>query len=119
MLNFPFVDNVTCYVYEWGFDEWPASTQRRVVTTMAVYRDYTSGFTYQVLHVTCQNLTLHPPACKALAQDTVVYYHGTVIPGGAYVVDSSEKLGPEGDRAHQCLLDVFRATLANNLKCVK
>jgi len=58
-------------------------------------------------------------ACKAQAKDTIVYYHGTVIPGGAYVVDSSEVQGAEGDRAHQCLLDVLRTTLANNLNCTK
>jgi hypothetical protein len=56
-------------------------------------------------------------ACKARAADTVVYYNGNVVPGGAYVIDSNEVLGEDGDRAHQCLLDVFRTTLANNLDC--
>ncbi|KAG9196520.1 hypothetical protein G6011_01641 [Alternaria panax] len=56
-------------------------------------------------------------ACNARATDTVVYYNGMVILGGTYVVDSSEKIGEEGDRAHQCLLDLFKVTLGNNLNC--
>jgi hypothetical protein len=56
-------------------------------------------------------------ACKARAVDTVVYYNGIVVPAGAYVIDSSEGLSEDGERAHQCLLDVFRTTLANNLNC--
>ncbi|KAF1830022.1 hypothetical protein BDW02DRAFT_573453 [Decorospora gaudefroyi] len=56
-------------------------------------------------------------ACNARAGDVNVYYNGLVIPGGAYVIDTSEKLGPVGDEAHECLLNVFRVTLANNLNC--
>ena len=56
-------------------------------------------------------------ACRARAVDTVVYYSGDVIPGGAYVIDSSEILSEDGDRAHQCLLKVFKTTLGNNLNC--
>jgi hypothetical protein len=56
-------------------------------------------------------------ACNAHTIDTVVYYNGIVIPGGAYVIDSSEVLSEDGDRAHQCLLDVFKVTLGNNLNC--
>jgi hypothetical protein len=56
-------------------------------------------------------------ACKAYTHNTVVYYNGIVIPGGAYVIDTSEPLGSEGDESHQCLLEIFRTTLANNLNC--
>jgi hypothetical protein len=48
-----------------------------------------------------------------------VYYNGIVIPGGAYVIDTSEPLGELGDEAYDCLLNVFRTTLANNLNCTR
>jgi hypothetical protein len=58
-------------------------------------------------------------ACKAYTHNTVVYYSGIVIPGGAYVIDTSEPLGELGDEAYDCLLNVFRTTLANNLNCTR
>ena len=67
-----------------------------------------------VSSLSCSRLSI---ACKAYTHNTVVYYNGLVIPGGAYVIDTSEPLGPEGDEAHKCLLDIFRVTLANNLNC--
>lgn len=56
--------------------------------------------------------------CKAEAKDMDVYYHPTVLPGGAYVVDTSEKVGYKGNKAHFCLLRKFRATLRDNLGCM-
>ena len=46
-----------------------------------------------------------------------VYYHGNVIPGGAYVVDSTEYYGPRGDAAHACLLSRFKDLLVQDLNC--
>ncbi|CAN9363518.1 unnamed protein product [Alternaria alternata] len=37
--------------------------------------------------------------------------------GGTYVIESSEELSEDGDRAYQCLLEVFKITLGNNLNC--
>ncbi|KAB2101107.1 hypothetical protein AG0111_0g10866 [Alternaria gaisen] len=56
-------------------------------------------------------------ACNAQAVDTIVYYNGIIIPGGTYVIESSEELNEDGDRAYQCLLEVFKVTLGNNLNC--
>ena len=67
------------------------------------------------LKLKCWMLTMI--ACNAQAVDTIVYYNGIIIPGGTYVIESSEELSEDGDRAYQCLLEVFKITLGNNLNC--
>ncbi|KAF1945496.1 hypothetical protein EJ02DRAFT_419484 [Clathrospora elynae] len=56
-------------------------------------------------------------SCRALTDNVNVFYNALVIPGGAYVVDSSENLGEDGNRAHECLLEKFRGMLAMSLNC--
>lgn len=46
-----------------------------------------------------------------------MYYHGTVIPLGAYVVESNEEMSWAGDKAHECLLGKFREVLRESLGC--
>lgn len=55
--------------------------------------------------------------CDATVGDLQIYYHGNVIPLGAYVIDSNEELGSGGDAAHRCLLENFRTFLARELNC--
>lgn len=46
-----------------------------------------------------------------------VYYHGVVVPGGAYVIDSSEEQSTNGRAAHDCLLGYFTDLLVEKLGC--
>jgi len=46
-----------------------------------------------------------------------VYYHGVVVPGGAYVIDSSEEQSTNGIAAHECLLKRFSNILVEDLGC--
>lgn len=55
--------------------------------------------------------------CSAAVKDIHIYYHGVVIPGGAYVIDSSEEESVRGDEAHECLLEVFKGLLGEELGC--
>ncbi|KAH9860701.1 hypothetical protein J1614_012033 [Plenodomus biglobosus] len=55
--------------------------------------------------------------CRARVEDMRVYYHGTVVPGGVYVVDSSEEQSTRGRKAHECLLEYFTAMLVEELGC--
>jgi len=70
----------------------------------------------------CPLLSLGLPAntrieCKASVGNLNVYYHGTVVRGGAYVVESDEWLGGKGDAAHECLMGRFTDMLAEELGC--
>jgi hypothetical protein len=55
--------------------------------------------------------------CKAFVGNLNVYYHGTVVRGGAYVVESDEWLGGKGDAAHECLMGRFTDMLVRELGC--
>ncbi|KAF2854812.1 hypothetical protein T440DRAFT_551867 [Plenodomus tracheiphilus IPT5] len=59
----------------------------------------------------------HKQDCRARVEDMNVYYHGVAIPGGVYVIDSSEEQSTNGRAAHECLLEHFTGMLVEELGC--
>ncbi|KAI4951308.1 hypothetical protein J4E91_004017 [Alternaria rosae] len=105
----------SCFAYAVTDEAWTENNMRR---RRVVYDTTKSILHYdQTMYSIGWMWSNEKEACKARTVDTVVYYNGIVVPAGAYVIDSSEILSEDGDRAHQCLLDVFRTTLGNNLNC--